>query len=289
MSSLASLLYAFPVFGIQNRPIATLAFDKCSVVFYEPNLGVLSPFIEFNEAFSALSGLFTEPVRAKAVVADFTDDGNPDALFVGWAPKGQSRTFVPVGVFTRWLSEEIACGLIPLSADIPVFIDQCAASICRETLFIQNAKPLTLGELPKVIPAASMMVTVSWRGDGNEHLGFCLSPEETEQYLSWCNGILTVAEKIQKRIGKSVIRLNACGIDWMHRYLFMHWQTSCYPESNAVLSWVKAFGSQDPYRLKEALLDPDIYRVGAFLDANTFNPNRAVVEITPRVFHFLSQ
>lgn len=106
------MLFRFLVFRIDSLQHWRLTSVQC--FFYEPNLGVSSPFIEFNEAFSALSGLFTEPVRAKAVEADFTDDGNPDALFVGWAPKGQSRTFVPVGVFTRWLSEEIACGLIPL-------------------------------------------------------------------------------------------------------------------------------------------------------------------------------
>ena len=62
MSALTTLFYAFPVFSMQNRRIATLELGACSMAFYEPNLGFSSPLIDFDEAFDALSTLFTEPI-----------------------------------------------------------------------------------------------------------------------------------------------------------------------------------------------------------------------------------
>lgn len=286
MSALTSLFYAFPVFSMQNRRIATLELGACSMAFYEPNLGFSSPLIDFDEAFNALSTLFTEPVRAKAVVADFTDDGNPDAMLIGWMPGGQSHSLVPVGVFTRWLTEEIACGLIPLSPDVPRFIEKCAEAIINEPLYTVNDQTLTLVDLPKTLPVGGLTETVIWRNDNLGASGLVLSADEVASYQVWCNTVLPACEKIKEQVGQLPVKFSATGIDLLHRYLFMHWQVSTYPESKAVLSWAKAYGTQDPDRFKEALLDPDNFSSNVMFETDKKALMQSNVRLNPLIFHF---
>ena len=284
MSALTTLFYAFPVFSMQNRRIATLELGACSMAFYEPNLGFSSPLIDFDEAFDALSTLFTEPIRAKAVIEDFTDDGNPDVMLIGWLPRGQSRSLVPVGVFTRWLTEEIACGLIPLSPDVPQFIEKCAASIITEPLYTVNGQTLTLVDLPKTLPSGGLTESVTWRCDGAQVENLVLSEDELSFYQAWCNTVLPACERIRDQVGQFPVKFSASGTDQLHRYLFMHWQASAYPESKAVLSWARAFGTQDPDRFKEALLDPDNYRNDVLFETDKKALAQANVRLQPITF-----